>query len=78
MQLIDPQHPFYRPLWIRLLIVGFTTAWAIFEFMNGDAFWGTIVGGVAAYSTYMLLLTFKPAPPEDAASSVRENDTTDR
>ncbi len=74
MVIIDTNHPIYRPLWVRLLIVGFTTVWAGVEFYNNQPFWGTIVGGVAAYSAYMLLLTFKPArdavkettPPADA------------
>lgn len=57
---IDTSHPIYRPLWVRLLIVGFSTAWAILEFVNHEIFWATVVGGVAAYSAYVLLITFKP------------------
>lgn len=59
---IDTSHPIYRPLWVRLLIVGFTSVWAIIEFINQEIFWATVVGGIAAYSAYALLFTFKPAP----------------
>lgn len=59
---IDTSHPIYRPLWARLLIVGFTTAWAVIEFINHEIFWATVVGGIAAYSAYVLLYAFKPAP----------------
>ena len=58
---IDTSHPIYQPLWVRLLIVGFTTIWAIIEFTNHEIFWATVVGGIAAYSAYVLLFTFKPA-----------------
>lgn len=58
---IDTSHPLYRPLWVRLLIVGFCAAWAVIEFVNREFFWGTIVGGIGAYAAYELLLKFKPA-----------------
>lgn len=73
---IDTSHPIYQRLWARLLIVGFSTAWAIIEFINHEIFWATVVGGIAAYSAYVLLFTFKPAaekvdnatpPPSDEA-----------
>jgi hypothetical protein len=59
---IDTSHPIYRPLWVRLLIVGFSAGWAILELVNHEIFWATLVGGVAVYSAYVLLFTFKPAP----------------
>ncbi len=64
---IDTSHPLYRPLWVRLLIVGFCAAWAVIEFVNREFFWGTIVAGIGAYAAYELLLKFKPA--SDAAKS---------
>ncbi|WP_313613085.1 hypothetical protein [Agrobacterium sp.] len=75
MQLIDTNHPIYRPLWVRLLIVVSCTAWSLIEFfITQDAFWGTIVGGVAAYSAYMLLFTFKPAPLVEQKPAVATDD----
>ncbi len=64
---IDTSHPLYRPLWVRLLIVGFCAAWAVIEFVNREFFWGTIVGGIAAYAAYELLVKFKPVSADDAA-----------
>jgi hypothetical protein len=63
MQLIDPNHPTYRPLWVRLLIVGASLGWAIVEFTTGDPFWGVLSGGVGAYAFYMLFWTFNPVDP---------------
>lgn len=77
MQIIDTNHPMYRPLWVRLLIVGSCAVWSVIEFtVTKDAFWGTIVGGVAAYSAYVLLLTFKPAPPVEQKPDVVKDDET--
>ncbi|EHJ98803.1 MULTISPECIES: hypothetical protein [Rhizobium/Agrobacterium group] len=66
MLIIDTSHPLYRRLWVRLLIVGFCAAWSVIEFVNREFFWGTVVGGVAVYAAYELLLKFKPASEENA------------
>jgi len=67
MQLIDPNHPAYRHLWVRILIVAVCFGWAGLEFIGGDPFWGVLAGGAGAYSFYMLIWTFDPKPPETAA-----------
>lgn len=70
MFFIDTSHPMYRPLWVRLLIVGFCAGWTVVEFVNNQIFWATVVGGIAVYSAYVLLIAFKPAPEkvEETAS----------
>lgn len=73
MTIIDTNHPLYRPLWVRLLIVAVCGLWCAVEFYNQEPFWGTIVGGIAVYSAYVLLLTYKPpvdaGPPASDSSS---------
>jgi hypothetical protein len=67
--MIDLDHPYYKPLWARLLIVGSCAAWAGFEFYSGAPFWGVIVGGMGAYAAYKLFYEFyrrRPAPGNDA------------
>lgn len=61
--MIDPDHPVYKPLWRRLLIVGFCAAWAGFELYSGEIFWAIIVGALGAYAAYKLLFTFKGGRP---------------
>ncbi len=63
MLIIDTSHPLYRRLWVRLLIVGFCAAWSVIEFVNREFFWGTVVGGVAVYAAYELLLKFRLTRP---------------
>ena len=56
--MIDLDHPFYRPLWARLLIVGVCVAWSGLEFWSGAPVWGTIVGVLGLYAVYKLLYEF--------------------
>jgi hypothetical protein len=63
MKFIDPDHPFYRPLWRRLLLVGVCAAWTGVEFYNGEQTWGTVFLIVTAYAFANLILFFKPSDP---------------
>ena len=72
MQLIDPAHPFYKPLWVRLLIVGSCTFWAIFEAVRGDPFFMIIMGALAIYSGRVLLLNYKPPAEETTVSKTSD------
>ena len=56
----DSDHPFFRPLWRRVTLVVFCAAWAVFEFWNGQAFWGTLAGGMAAYGAWEFLWNYSP------------------
>jgi hypothetical protein len=63
MKIIDTAHPFYRPLWRRLLLVGICAAWTGVEFYNNEQTWGTIFLVVTAYAFANLILFFRPADP---------------
>ncbi len=62
IKLIDPDHPFYRPLWIRLLIIGLCAVWTAVEFRNDENTWGMIFLAVTTYTACTLLIFFKPKP----------------
>ena len=70
--MIDPNHPFYAPLWRRLLIVAVCFVWAGVEFYSGEPFWGIIVGGVGIYATYKLFLEKRSAPAEKPSEEPRD------
>ena len=72
IKFIDPDHPFYRPLWIRLLIVAFVSIWTAFEFWNGQTTWGMVFLAVAAYTACVLIIFFKPKA--DAVEDVKPDD----
>ncbi|MCJ8151881.1 MULTISPECIES: hypothetical protein [Shinella] len=74
MKIIDTDHPFYRPLWRRLLLVAVCAAWTAVEFYNNEQTWGTIFLVVTAYVFANLILFFKPSAA--AKKSVEETGET--
>ena len=46
-RLIDLEHPFFAPLWIRMAIVVVTLVWGMFEMSRGAPMWGIIFLGVS-------------------------------
>jgi len=67
--MIDPHHPFYRSLWLRVAIVVFTFAWAVTEFAIGSDTFGVIVGALGAYAAYMFF-----GPPARSKSTDKSED----
>ncbi len=74
MKLIDPNHPIYKPLWVRVLIVGVCLGWATIEAFGPEPFWAVIVGALGLYSAWVLLLNFKPEPPKATVESTGADD----
>jgi hypothetical protein len=60
VKLIDTDHPFFRPLWIRVLIVVVTGGWAIFEFATGAPFWGIVFLAFSGVSAWGFFFDFDP------------------
>lgn len=56
----DNEHPFFRPLWRRLLIIAVCIGWAIFEFAMGAQTWGFIALAFTGYGVWQFLLNYKP------------------
>lgn len=70
MKFIDPTHPVYRPLWVRLVLVGGCVAWTAVEYYNGQQTWGLIFLVISSYAFAQLLLFYKP--PEEQAEKPAE------
>ena len=60
MKLLDTDHPFFKPLWIRIVVVAVAAGWALFEFSSGSAVWGGIFLVFAVLSAYGFFLNFHP------------------
>ena len=58
--MFDLDHPFFRPLWIRALVVAVCLGWALFEFATGSPFWGVLFGAAGLYAAYRFFVTFDP------------------
>jgi hypothetical protein len=63
LNLFDFNHPFFRPLWLRIAVVAFAAGWGVFEFVGGAPFWGVVFCGVAALAFHGLFITFNPREP---------------
>ena len=74
MQLIDPTHPIYKPLWVRILIVAVCFGWSAVETLGSQPFWAMLSGALGAYAAWMLLLNFKPEPPAANAEAAPQGD----
>jgi hypothetical protein len=56
---VDPNHPFFRPLWVRILCVVLTLGWALFELSTGSVFWAILFGAAGIYLGVMLFVIRK-------------------
>ncbi len=51
----DVQHPLFRPLWLRVLIIAFCFGWAVFEWSNGKTGWAALFVVCGAYLAHQYL-----------------------
>lgn len=62
----DNEHPFFRPLWRRIAVVGVCLVWAGLEFVSNAPTWGFVALAFAAYGVWQFFINYRPPPPEDA------------
>jgi len=57
MKFADTGHPFYKPLWRRLVVVAFVALWAAYEVLvSRESFWIAISLGMLAYAVWVFLI----------------------
>jgi hypothetical protein len=61
---LDLNHPFFIPLWRRVLITAICLGWAIFEIVMGSPFWAILFGALGLYAGYVWFFDFRPRDPE--------------
>ena len=54
----DLSHPFFLPVWRRVVTVALSAGWAAFEFSMGNTGWAAIFAALAAYAFYGLFIAF--------------------
>jgi hypothetical protein len=64
VKLFDTNHPFFKPLWIRLAVCAVAGGWAIFEFSTGATVWGLIFAAFFALSVWGFFVDFNPREPD--------------
>ena len=58
--LVDPNAPFFRRLWVRVLCVVLPLAWAGVELMNGSPVWAMLFGAAGIYLGVALFVWRRP------------------
>lgn len=53
---LDPNHPMFARPWVRWLVTLAPLAWAVFEFVAGDPFWGILFAATGLYAGKVLIL----------------------
>jgi len=56
MKLIDPDHPFFKPVWRRWVTGLVPLAWAGVELYTGNPGWALAFGAAGAYALWVLIL----------------------
>lgn len=77
MKILDPTHPFFRPLGVRLAITVFCLGWAVFEAVAASPFWAVIFAAMGLFCAYEFFFNTNNnfAPEPDSKS---QTDTEDQ
>ncbi|SES73314.1 hypothetical protein [Paracoccus homiensis] len=57
--MIDPNAPFFRPLWVRLICGLSPLLWAGVEAWHGNGFWALLFAAAGLYLCYQLFFLRK-------------------
>lgn len=63
--MLNPNDPFYRPLWRRALIVGLGLGWGVFEAFSGSPGFAILFLAMGGYAALRLFITYAPETPAD-------------
>ncbi|MCO6385366.1 hypothetical protein [Oceanicola sp. 502str15] len=68
------QDPFFRPLWLRLLIVAICLVWAGFEYATGSPGWAVLFGGLGGWAIWQFFVVWTDPRREDENTTTKEDD----
>jgi len=73
MKLLDLEHPFFAPVWVRVVVVAICIGWGLFEFANAAVLWGVFFCGIGVICGYR----FSVIDYEAIADAAKEPPQTD-
>lgn len=63
-KVFDTNHPYFRPLWRRVAIVGFCGAWTFVEWRYGEQIWMIMILTLTVWLAWAFFLAFEPRDSE--------------
>ncbi|MGP6086862.1 hypothetical protein [Antarctobacter jejuensis] len=54
----DIQHPFFLPLWRRIVVVVLALGWALVELIGGNPGWALLFGASGLYCAHQFFVAF--------------------
>ena len=60
----DADHPWFRPMWRRVLMVAIPATIAAVDIYHGNFGWALIFGGLGAYAVYIFFIAWNKDRPE--------------
>ncbi|AXI48935.1 hypothetical protein C1J03_15655 [Sulfitobacter sp. SK012] len=55
---LDLRHPFFLPLWRRVVLVALMGFWTVVEINYGNPYWALLSAGIGAYAIYVFFFDF--------------------
>jgi hypothetical protein len=66
MRFLDPAHPFFRPVWVRVVVVGVALLWAVVELIFGSPGWAMLFAAAGLYALWVFVNHARdPGAPDD-------------
>ncbi len=62
--MFDFDHPFFKPLWVRIAVTGLALGWGLFELWTGSAGWAMIFLALGCFAAYRLFFKFNSGSDE--------------
>ena len=75
MALKENDMKWLRPLWLRLAITAFLALWCAWEWLlNGDSFWGLLVGVTFVYFLYNYIIAWPKHQADTLAAPTADSE----
>lgn len=72
MQLLDPSHPFFRPVWVRVAVVALSIGWGVVELVFGSPGWAILFAAAGLYALWVFVTYDGAAPPGDSPGDSKD------
>lgn len=63
--MFDLQVPFFKPLWLRIVVVVVALGWAVFELMSGSIGFAMIFAAMGLFAAWQFFAVWNPKEESD-------------